>query len=139
MAHTYNGTGVKVDGDFTIPDAEYNLVITHAVEGKSKNGDYMVTVHYKVLDGEHKGFPVKYHRVTFLPPQHKGAGIALHYLKTIGQPWEGEFTIEPSNWVENTLTAYLAAKEFNGKRNMDVKWVKPLSSEAKPVDEEVPF
>lgn len=124
--HTYNSTGAKLPDDFTIPDGEYVLRIEKAIEGVSKSGgDYQVRVDFKVAEGQHKNFPINWHRVTFVPADRKGAGLAIHFLKCIGEPWEGEFQIDPKRWVSRRVLAYIEAEEYNGYKNMKVRWTKP--------------
>lgn len=145
MAHEYDATEVKgVDGDYSFPDGEYPLIITAVKEGLSKEAkDFQVIVDYEVVEGPQKGQKVRFHYVTFFPPAHKAAGISVHYLKSIGQPWQGKFRIDPDAWVGKTLSAYLAAEEYNGKKSMKVKWVKPSVETDSQVGEEsietVPF
>lgn len=158
MPHDYTSEGAEVPADsFTIPDGEYILRVDKVKEGKSKNDDYQVTCSMRVADGERKGFPVNYHRVTFLNPAKnpKAAGMSIHWLKVLGQPWEGKFKIYPEDWIGKCFLAYLAAETFNGFESMKVKWVKALDKEQleqfemtpreaaqarnPEVDEEVPF
>ena len=139
MPFNYNSTGVALEGDFTIPDDEYVLEIVSAVEGQSKKGEPQVKVDYKVAEGQRAGFPVKFHYVTFKPSSEKSAGMAVHFLKTIGQPWEGDFKVDASKWIGKKLLAYLAAETYGGYTNMKVKWVKPIEGQKAEAEEEVPF
>lgn len=138
----YNSTGIKID-DYVIPDGEYDLKIVSATPGKTKAGDDKVTVDLAVASGQHLGFVVRFHTVTFfLNSGHKAAGLAIKFLKTIGEPYEGEFDYYPDRWVGKKLTAYLCAEEYNGRINMKVQWVKPIDkidSQDKNLSEDVPF
>src|SRR3990167_9644212 len=138
MPHVYDGTDVEVPGsNFTIPEDEYTLEIVSVKERTSKDGHYQVEVKAVVDQGSHKGFPVKNY-VTFSPAKkadgtpNKGAGMSVKFLKTIGQPWEGKFEINPQDWIGQKFNAFLAAEEYNGYTNMKIKWVKPV-----PVEEEL--
>lgn len=126
---------------FVIPDGEYILRIAKAMEGKSKSGDYQVTCNLLVVDGDHKGFKVNYHRVTFLDPKKnaQAAGMSIHFLKTIGQPWEGQFQIDPGAWEGKCFLGYLVQDDYQGFKSMKVKWVKPLDKAKAEELEEVPF
>lgn len=147
MPQEYDATGAEMPSDgFTIPDNEYDLEIVKAKDGKSKNGDYQVTCDLKVIGGAHDGFDVKFHRVTFFDPKgdkKKAAGMSVFFLKVIGQPWEGKFQINPENWKGKRFHAYLAEKEYNGFKSMEVKWFAPLENgsqvPASELVEEVPF
>lgn len=147
MPHDYNATGVEMPADgYTIPDDEYTVKIVKAKEGTSKGGDYQVVCDLRVVGGAHDGFDVKFHRVTFFDPKNtekkKAAGMSVFFLKVIGQPYEGAFKINPDAWVGRSFQAYLAEKEYNGYKSMEVKWFKPLEDNGSqvPADvEEVPF
>lgn len=129
MPHEYNAEGAEMPNDgFTIPDNEYDLEIMRAKEGKSKGGDYQVTCDLKVIGGDHAGFDVRFHRVTFFDPngeKKKAAGMSVFFLKVIEQPWEGKFQINPDSWVGKKFHGYLAEKEYNGFKSMEVKWFAP--------------
>jgi hypothetical protein len=127
MAYDYDATGVNVDGDFLVPDGEYVLTIKGTKEGKSKEGShYQVTVNYQVAEGEHKGTPINFHRITFKPKEDKSAWMAISYLKAIGQPYQGQFTVDPKEWEGKSVLAWLEQREWQGKTSMNVKWVKPV-------------
>lgn len=137
MSQEYSSEGAEVpNNDFTIPDGEYTLEVKKVKEGKSKNQDYQITCDLEVVEGDHKGFPVKFHRVTFIPATKnpKAAGMSLNFLKTLGQPHDGTFRIEPDNWVGKKFQAYLEQSEWNGFKSMKVKWFAPVVSE-----ESIPF
>lgn len=144
MPFKASSEGISLDDEFVIPDDEYVLEIVKAKEGLSKDGLYQqVIVDFKVAEGQRKNFPVNYHYVTFKKAGDKGAGMAIKFLKTIGQPWEGDFTVDASKWVGAKLVGYLSAEEYNGKKNMKCKWVKPVDTgsqvEKDEAMEEVPF
>lgn len=144
MPYEYNTDGADMSGqgDFIIADGEYIMRIDDAKEGRSKKEkEYQVICDLKVADGDQKGFPVRFHRITFCDPKRspKGAGMAIHFLKTIGQPWEGKPNIDPSHWVGKVFLAWLEASDFNGFKSMKVKWVKPVTKEQDEELSEVPF
>jgi hypothetical protein len=135
MAHDYTDEGAEVPqgGEYVIKDGEYDLSITKIEEKKSSGGDYQVVTSLKVVSGEKKGFTLK-NWVTFIEPSKnpKAAGMSIHWLKTIGEPWQGKFKIEPANWVGKTFHAYLEASEFNGYKSMKIKWIQPVAEETVP-------
>lgn len=145
MPHEYDGSGADMNNDsFVIPDDTYTLQIVRVKEGESKKGDYQVTVDLKVVGSDYDGFDIKFHRVTFLKASEhpKAAGMSLHWLHVIGQPYEGKFQIDPENWEGKKLKAYLEQSEYNGFKSMKIKWVdfveQEESKKEEPV-EEVPF
>ena len=133
----YNASGV-VSFRNTLPEGIYVLKIADTVEGKSKAGDSQVTVHFIVDDGPYQGRHVKFHRVTFLPPSDKGSGIAVHFLKAIGQPCEGDFTVDHTKWRGAYVKAKVVEETYNGYVNNKVAWVDPV--EVKELEKDsVPF
>lgn len=144
MPEEFDSEGAEVpQGGYTIPDGEYVLEIKKTKEGRSKTGnDYQVTCDLEVSFGEHKGFPVKFHRVTFIPAvkNKKAAGMGLLFLRNIGEPHSGKFKINPDAWVGKRLQAYLEANDYNGFKSMKVKWTAPVEgAQPEPIEEEVPF
>lgn len=127
----YNSTGVKMEREFkAAPFGDYRLVIKDVSEEKdgierlTKNGDKYVNVLCEIDDvGDWLGTKV-YHNVVFLQPDKKGAGIAVHFLKTIDQPWEGEFDVIPKNWIGKTFRARLNnVVGQNGKQKNEIAFV----------------
>lgn len=151
MPHDYNSSGVEMPGEsYTIPENEYILKIVKAKEGNSKAGDYQVTTDLKVVGGDHDGFDVRYHRVTFFDPtekpdKKKAAGMSVFFLKVIGEPYDGAFKINPESWVGKKFKAYLAEKEYNGFKSMEVKWFAAIENDSQvkssveESEQEVPF
>ncbi len=143
MRRRYNSTGVDLDGGkYTIaPEGIYDLIIkkvTDTKDGqpwKTKNGDDYVSVECEVDSGDYMGAKV-WHGVTFMDPSKKGAGMAVQFLKAIGEPWEGDFEIDTNNWEGRTFTAKLIVGKTNqGKDRNEIAYL--ITGEK--VDDEVPF
>ena len=154
MSFHYDQTGVTPSSGFgPVPKGTYLLKIIRIEEKKSSKGDPQVIVDYEIQDTEYLGKKIRFHRVTFLGKDEEGkpregAGIAIHFLKTIGEPWEGPVTIEPQRWIGKLLRAKVDVEEdFNRDLRNVVKFVNPVNPPAPlghvtdgPVDEEgVPF
>ena len=153
MSFNYNGRGVKPwsGGSFLIPAGRYRLKIVDTTEGKSKKGDPMVTVDFKVVGGEQEGKGLRFHNVTFFGRDGDGlalpgSGIAVHFLKTIGQPWEGDsYEVNHIKWRGKEVIAEVIEDEYNGKVNNKIKEVFPVGKETASEKteaeklEEVPF
>jgi len=107
MPGSYNGTGVEISTGFEpIPEGEYILRIIRAVAGETQNHDAKVTVDFEVAGGgPNSGREIRFHTVAFLPKESKGAGMALHFLKTIGEPFEGKFKWDERKWIGKELRA----------------------------------
>lgn len=134
MSFEFDGTGIVVEekGDKKLmPKGNYNYEIVsflskagdeYPKEGKTKNGDPKVDFLAEVTDGPFKGNRV-FHSVTFLPKDSKGAGMSIHFLKTIGQPWEGKFSVTPSEWVGSRFRGYTIEDEYNGRKSNKIKGI----------------
>lgn len=107
----YDATDVKPSGNFDpAPDGVYRLAIVKTEEKVSRNGNDMVNVEFEIDDiGEHFGKKV-WHNVTFIPKGQKGAGMAVHFLKTIGEPFEGALQIDAINWIGKRCFAKLVTE-----------------------------
>lgn len=137
----YDGEGVTPSKFELLPDGKYLSEITDAAPTKAKSsGNDMVTVHYKVVKPDiYKGRKIMYHNVVFVPKGEQGAGMTLHYLKSIGEPHEGKFAVNPKNWVGKRLTLTVGHKEYNGRTNNNVLSVDAADYTVTAPAEEIPF
>lgn len=104
MAFTVDFDGVEMGSGGGVPAGRYNLRIVAATEKVSKKGDPMVVVDYEVMDGPYAGRLVKFHYIVFFTDKMaKGAGMSKTFLKTIGLPFEGSVTVDPSQWIGRCL------------------------------------
>lgn len=159
MRGNYSSKGVDVGGNVIAPPAVYSLKIKKVYdtdkEGNqkvTKNGDPMVSVLCEIDDtGPYLGSTV-WHNVTFMVPEpvldkagkptgetrvRKGAGMALHFLKVIGEPWEGDFEYDTDMWAGKLFRAKL--KVSKGMDGVDRNEIAYLVDDETKVDEEVPF
>ncbi len=127
MGYAYDATNVDASGGFPIIEKPgwYPFRVITATEGKSKNGAYQVTVDAACLDPKWKDYGVR-HWVTFLPEDNKGAGMAIHWLKCIGEPYEGKIDIEPMEWERKTFMGKVEISEYQGKKNNKFSEVSPI-------------
>lgn len=148
MSFKYNGNGIKpmTPGGYLIPAGRYRLRIVDTDEGKTTKGDYMITVHFKVVGGAHDGKQVRFHRVTFMGRDadgapKKGAGFAIAFLKAIGQPYEGDsLEVNHLRWRGRELEADVIEEPYEDKVNNKVKEVYPVEQKQETgAEEEVPF
>lgn len=122
MPHSYDATNVQLDAPSRelLPNGPYTFSIIGVTEKKSSKGDYMVSVKCSVINNlDHNGKWV-FHNVTFLPPEKPGAGMAIHFLKTIGQPWEKKFEIKPDDWLGGIFLGTIEATEYKGKLRNEI-------------------
>jgi len=142
MSFNYSSKGVQMDNGFSpAPAGVYNCIIRSITEKTTKNGDPMVSAKCEIdQTGEWLG-TVFFHNVTFIGNDEqgkprKGAGMALNFLKHIGEPWEGDFEVSPDNWVRKTFRAMLKVeKDLKGTPRNQIAYLIDPSV----VSDEVPF
>lgn len=115
---------------------------TYPMEGYTKENHYpKVDLLVEVVDaGEYKGTRV-FHTVTFMPKDKDGSGMAIHFLKTIGQPYEGKIQPNADLWVGSRFQGYPIVDEYMGKKKNKLGEIKATSvdPQAPNRESEVPF
>jgi hypothetical protein len=141
----YNAGEEEVsDGFKPLPAGSYDLKITKAELGKSKDGTPMATVDYEVINSlQYNGKTVKFHRVTFIPEGLSGAWIAKSFLKAIGEPYKGkQVDVDTDTWVGKIIRADVVIEPYQGKDYNKIASVHPFEGglpEPTTQDEEIPF
>jgi hypothetical protein len=150
MPFDFDGTGIelKEQGSFEnklLPKGWYDWEILDFVskdgkqypaEGLTKENKYpkVDMLVACITPGLHHGVRI-FHSVAFLPKDNPGAGMALHFLKTIGQSYEGKFIVDPLQWIGHTFRGYVIIDEYNGKKNNKIKQVETV----KTTNDDLPF
>lgn len=157
MKREYDSTGVNMENNFTAaPEGVYNLVVVKAndmkngMPWKTQKGDDYVSVECEIDDaGEWLGKKL-WHGVTFIDPvdangkprvdaegkPRKGAGMALIFLKAIGEPYQGKFEIDTDNWAGKRFRAKLrVSKDMKGNPRNEIAYI--ITEDQK--EEEAPF
>lgn len=118
MAHSYNATGIDPDAKSydLLPDGRYTLQITKSEEAQSKNKNFMAKLECEVLNNADYNGRKVFHNVTFLAPTEKGAGMAIHFLKTICQPFEGQIEIDIPAWKGARFIATLGKATYTSEK-----------------------
>lgn len=145
MKRSYDSTGISMEGNYPVaPEGIYDLLIINindmkdGVQRKTKNGDDYISVESEIQNvGEYTGIKV-WHGVTIMEDRtRKGAGMAIHFIKTIGQPWEGKFDIDTDQWIGKTFRAKLnVTKDNKGRPKNEIAY---LVSEDEDNDSSIPF
>lgn len=130
MPGNYNGDGVEMNagGGEPFPEGDYHLRVKKVEPGTIKSGanagSPKVTVGFQVIGGEYAGKEINFHTVSFLPKTAKGAGMALSFLKCIGEPYKGDFAWDETRWVGRVCKAFVVIEpDEKGNRWNRVKWV----------------
>lgn len=122
-----------------LPEGEYSFQIDDVEPGTKKGTDTpQAAVYLKVIDNtQWSGNQLRYHTVTFPPDGEKGRGLALQFLKSIGQTYQGKFKIKPYDWIGKKLKAYVIIDEYQGVKRNKIKMgtIKPYET----TEEENPF
>lgn len=149
MSFSVDFDGVEMGSGGGVPAGRYNLRIVAAVEKVSKKGSPMVVVDYEVMDGPYAGRLVKFHYVVFFQDKMApGAGMSKTFLKTIGLPFEGQITVDPSQWIGRCLVGKVVLEasqdgteyprvKFVDKYEMD--YTTPATKNVTPDGEADPF
>lgn len=132
---TYDATGINPDVQSfeLMPDGKYTLKITKSERTKSKNGNLMSKLECEVINNPEFNGRKVFHNVTFLDPDAKGAGMAIHFLKTISQPWEGKITLDIPGWEGSQFIATLGKSTYYSekkKMNVDKNEIKKVEKDA---------
>lgn len=147
MGFQWDGTGIDPDAKGTnvlLPKRWHSFEILNFTardgadypkDGRTKNNDPMVNFLAEVVDDEEFNGERVFHTVTFLPKDKPGAGMAIHFLKTIGEPWEGKFEVESGHWIGKRFMGYVINEEYNGKTKNKITEIKPYE----PKKDSVPF
>ncbi len=115
---TYDATGINPDATSfeLLPEGKYTLRITKAEETQSKKGNFMAKLECEVINNPDFNGRKIFHNVTFLNPQDKGAGMSVHFLKTIAQPWEGKIEIDIPSWEGAQFVATLGKSSYTSQK-----------------------
>jgi len=147
MPFPYTSKGIQDNqvGKFApLPVGIYTFRIVETDEKMTKNNDPMVNLKLEVADknSEYEGKTV-WHRVVFpkkdpvtnVFPQW--AGIGIHFLKTISEPWENDFIVTPESWVNKIFKAKTKiGKDQNDNPRTEIAFV--INDNA-TTDQDVPF
>ena len=108
------------EGYTLLPDGDYDLQITNVTEKKSRAGDPMVNVEFEVINNTDFNGKKIFTNVTFMQADKPGAGMSTHFLKTIGQPWEGAIEVDAENWVGERVKAKISTREYTNDKGKKV-------------------
>lgn len=146
----FDATGIDPDSKGTskvLPKGWYDFEIvefvskagdTYPKDGRTKNNDPMVNILCEVINNPEFDGERVFHTVTFLPakgPDGKptpGAGMSVHFLKCIGQPFEGKISPDSSQWVGAEFSGYVIQDEYKGKIKNKLGEIKPMATFQNP-------
>ena len=122
-----------------IPEGWQSFQVTDTVEQVSKKGFPLVQLDAECIgEPSYAGMSIR-HWVTVLPKGSKGAGIAKHFLKTIGEPYEGVVEVDPLSWIGKKFRGLVEHQLWDGKKRAKLSQVEPLEGAGKVDEDSVPF
>lgn len=145
MKRRYNSDGMETGTKYTpFPIGDYLFVIKKVTDTKNgatwktKNGDDYVQVECEVDEGDYLGRKVWY-GVTFMDDKSRpGAGMSIKFLKTIGEPYQGDFDIDSDNWVGKRFRARIKiGRNSKGDQVNEIAWL--IDEDTKLSEDEIPF
>lgn len=136
----YDATGIELIkyGGTLVPDAWYDFRVSAVKETKSGKGDFQVWVTCQIINHPDLSGKSIDHCVTFMPPEAKGAGMAMGFLKAIGEPWEGKIDVEPGDWLGCVFRARTQVETYKNKRGDNTQRSKLAEIEASVPAEQAP-
>jgi len=153
----YDATGVDADSKGTnkvLPKGWYDFSIeeffskagdVYPKEGRTKNNDPMVNILCTVINNQEYDGERVFHTVAFLPAKKPdgtptpGAGMSVHFLKTIGQPFEGKLKPDPMQWIGAEFSGYVIQDEYKGKIKNKISEIRSIVAEGSSKGDSVPF
>lgn len=129
--------------DFKIIEFVSKAGNEYPLEGYTKENNYpKVTIMCEVENPQDSTGKRVLHTVTFMPAKGKdgqptpGAGMSVHFLKSIGQPFEGPFKVSSEKWVDKRFRGYVVIDEYKGKQNNKISQIEPIEDKK---EAEIPF
>jgi len=117
MRYQRDYSQVNEAGDFSpAPSGVYRLRIIKVEDGKTQAGDPKATLTFLIVnDCLYKGKTIPFHTVTLLPPESQGAGFAKHFLRVIGQPYQGKVSVDTDAWKDKEFIARVEVEDYKNK------------------------
>lgn len=132
------------DVNFIHPDGKYDAVIASAVYKTSAKGNHMAVAQFKVITGPYASKPVTIrHNFVLSPDSPRALDMLFQQLSNLGIPkaWfeqrrqlSGKELMEQLATVLPGRVGHIETKsdrEFNGRKQVDVKWINPATDAGK--------
>jgi hypothetical protein len=135
MRGNANSTGADTNNEFNLASkGVHAAVIVEVGEKTTKNGDPMAVVKLQIVDGLDAN-AIVYDNVVIPKVGSPSFGImrrTMEFLKTIGEPHEGEFEYNTENWLNHAVKITVEHEAPNAHH----KYIKAIVSKYQP-DERV--
>jgi hypothetical protein len=134
----WDPTKVKEESFQLLPDGEYDVSIIDVELRETQKGYPMAAVKAQVINNQEFNGKWLFHNVTFMPEDAKGAGMAKHFLKSIGQPIDKP-GVNIDDWKGCTFRAKVGTRTYEGKTYNEIKGVDQTELGAAKEKNDVPF
>lgn len=117
---SYNlGDTEPATGDFDpIEPGQYFLTVVDFTLKSTKNGDPMLNVQFEISPGQKFEGRMIWDNIIFPYPDSpaiKILGRSCSFLKCLGEPYKGDFTPNPDNWIAKVCRADIATESYQNK------------------------
>ncbi len=138
MPFNFKGDGKQMNNGFLLmPEGDYRLKCSEAVESESKSGKPMIRMILNPIDPQYAQKKLFFYLV-LLNEDEDGHGLTLHALKQFGQEWEGDVKVDAENFINMTVDAHVVQDEYQGKKNNKIAYL--LSTrEDDPSEDDIPL
>lgn len=128
LEFSWNAGGQEPMDFSPMKPGKYKVCIVEVKPGTSRNGDMMIETHCIVDQEEGKGRHI-WNRVTFISEGKPGAGIAVHFLKSIGEPFDvhNDFKVKPKDWIGKRFIATVINDRYTNPMTMEEKITNKIS------------
>lgn len=151
MRMEFDAEGLATSNYKLLPDGWLPFKIVEVEDRESSKGYPQAVAKCKCVDPRYPDYGEIWNFVTIIPKDQKGAGIAVHWLKCIGQPYEGKFVLDTEKWLGKKFMGNVCTEVYKGKPNNKFKEISPYrdletsmieqppASEIDKADAEIPF
>lgn len=141
MRMEYDATNIKSNYNL-LSDGWHPFKIVEVEDRESSKGYPQALAKCKCTDTKCAGASEVWNYVTVIPPDQKGASMVIHWLKSIGQPYEGKIVLDTEKWLGKKFLGKVTTEDYKGKTNNKLKEISPYrdmdsSMEAQPPASEI--
>jgi len=102
-----------------MPNGNHMFEIAEVADGFSANKDPMPNICLRCIeDGESEGKKV-WDNILIPEPDsmaHKIIGRTKRFLHAIGEPYQGDFDVDTSDWLNKTVEVKVGTEEYKGRK-----------------------
>jgi len=102
----------------------YGFIVTKIEDTKTRDGVPMAKVTCSVANKCDSLGRLVFENITFHEPDAPGAGFTKHWLRVIGQPFEGNVNYDTQEWLNAAFIGKVGYEEYKGrvKNTIEESW-----------------